>query len=217
MKRFLLALPIALAVSYGLVAIMALMVNLNAANKKAEEKKDGFNFVITQVEESSQKRQRILPEPPRLDLIPKPKPASVLNQQEINQLTSVESTPTLAAVTDLNMSFAVDGLAIAPPTSIPQLNAQLGQSQEVLPLHRTEPNYPSRARKRNIEGYVVLSFDIGLTGQPQNIVVEEAEPQQIFNREAIRAVKKWQYQPLMVNGEPRVRLAQRIKLDFKIE
>lgn len=63
------------------------------------------------------------------------------------------------------------------------------------PIVRIEPIYPKQAAEQSIEGSVVLGFTITETGKTDNIVVISAEPQNVFNKEAIRALKKWRYKP----------------------
>ncbi|RXJ73168.1 hypothetical protein CS022_11765 [Veronia nyctiphanis] len=46
---------------------------------------------------------------------------------------------------------------------------------------------------KGIEGYVVVSFRLGTDGRPRDAKVVEAKPRRVFEREALRAVRQWQY------------------------
>lgn len=64
----------------------------------------------------------------------------------------------------------------------------------------TTPKYPSRAIQRGIEGYVDVRFDISEIGVTYNISVTRANPEGVFEKSALAAVKRWRYQPKMEDG-----------------
>jgi TonB family protein len=63
-------------------------------------------------------------------------------------------------------------------------------------------NYPQRAIRRNIEGFVTVKFTVTKTGDvdENSIQITQAEPVEIFNESVINAVKKYKFQPRVVNG-----------------
>ena len=73
---------------------------------------------------------------------------------------------------------------------------------EMLPIVKVAPAYPSRARSRGIEGYVLLSFLVDETGRVQEPKVVESQPRGVFDRVALDAVRKFKYRPRVVNGRP---------------
>lgn len=81
---------------------------------------------------------------------------------------------------------------------------------------RMVPKYPRNAVKQLIEGWVQLSFDINKAGKPINIKVIKAQPQQIFDMSAIKAVSKWKYSPKIENGMPIVQKGLSTQLDYKL-
>jgi TonB family protein len=62
------------------------------------------------------------------------------------------------------------------------------------------PVYPARAREHETEGWVDLEFTVTKDGVTRDAVVKNAEPQGIFDRAALDAVKRWRYEPRVVNG-----------------
>ena len=60
--------------------------------------------------------------------------------------------------------------------------------------------YPSIALEKSLEGYVDVIFDITPTGSTTNVRVLAAEPARVFNRNAVKAVKKWKYRPQVEDG-----------------
>lgn len=82
---------------------------------------------------------------------------------------------------------------------------------------RIDPKYPPQAAKDGIEGWVKLSFTIDATGAVIDVQVLDAEPKRIFDREAIRALKAWKYQPQMKDGKAIVQQGMQVQLDFSLD
>ena len=47
-----------------------------------------------------------------------------------------------------------------------------------------------------LEGYVVAMFDVTSEGRVENIRIIETQPNNIFNRSVISAMKTWKYKPI---------------------
>ncbi|MFM2590085.1 energy transducer TonB [Vibrio sp. TBV020] len=203
MNRLLIAMPIALAFSLAIFTGMAWMVD--AGHQRAPEKSEAlsFNMVMVENEQEVQRRQRSVPEQPKAPEVPEHAPTS----QAKTQLTQISpmSQPSLG------LNTAVDGLAITAPTF-----GDFGVNQQVMPLYRVEPRYPAKALKRGAEGYVIMKFTIDPTGKPTNVEVMEANPRRMFEREAVRALKKWKYQPKIVDGSAVAQVGQTVRLEFKL-
>jgi TonB family protein len=63
-------------------------------------------------------------------------------------------------------------------------------------------SYPQKALRRNIEGFVLVKFTVTKTGDVENIQIVQSEPAGTFDESVMTAVKKYKYQPRVVNGEP---------------
>ena len=61
-------------------------------------------------------------------------------------------------------------------------------------------NYPRKALRKGIDGFVVIQFDIDTDGAVLDPYVIESEPAGIFDRAAIKAVRKWLYDTPSYNG-----------------
>ena len=75
------------------------------------------------------------------------------------------------------------------------------QDGEMMPWFKPEPDYPTIALQRGLEGYVIVQFDVTEEGTVENPVVLEAKPPGIFDRSAIRAALKFKYKPKIVNNQ----------------
>jgi protein TonB len=105
------------------------------------------------------------------------------------------------------------GLELESATNI---SAAGGGDQDAVPLVRADPNYPPRAKQQGIEGYVILRFTITPVGTVEDIEVVRAQPPSIFDREAVRAARKYRYNPSIENGEPISRPGVLLRLDFEL-
>lgn len=73
-------------------------------------------------------------------------------------------------------------------------------STGVVPLERIPPKYPARAASRHIEGWVKIEFTITTSGEVENAVVVEAEPPEIFDDAALKAINQWTFKEKTVDG-----------------
>lgn len=75
--------------------------------------------------------------------------------------------------------------------------------------------YPPRARARGIEGYVVFSLLIGITGEIEQMQVVESYPEGVFDEAAIQGMNQWKFEPAMYQGQAvRAWAKQRIRFDL---
>ena len=84
---------------------------------------------------------------------------------------------------------------------------------ELAPTNRVPPQYPPRAQRRNLEGYVELQFLVRADGSvdASSIEVLAARPGNVFEEAAERAIASWQFEP--ANGLRRAR--QRLEFQLR--
>ena len=124
-----------------------------------------------------------------------------------------------AEVSDLTAKIM--SLRIVRPATAPATTTAQAAPLTVVPenqMRRTffmAPTYPARARDREIEGWVDLEFTVTKDGTTSAAAVRAAEPAGTFDRAALDAVKRWRYEPRVVNGavvEQRVETRLRFRL-----
>jgi protein TonB len=100
-----------------------------------------------------------------------------------------------------NVRFSVPEvpLALAGPYIGPV--RQGPADRDFMVISRFPPQYPYRAQRRGIEGWVKVSLLITAQGTVQDVVVIEAEPEGVFDNAAIRAVSRWRFKPRIENGK----------------
>ena len=85
------------------------------------------------------------------------------------------------------------------------------------PVIRIEPKYPVEAARDNQGGSVILQFDITKNGSTDNIQVIESLPQQVFDKNAITALKQWTYKPRIQGGQAQRQSGLKVQLDFRLD
>ena len=82
-------------------------------------------------------------------------------------------------------------------------------------LHQQEPEYPAGAQKQGIEGTVILRAVIGTSGQVLSLSPDNDADAQLASA-AMNAVRQWQYQPTLLDGEP-VEVVTTITVVFRLD
>ena len=90
-----------------------------------------------------------------------------------------------------------------------------GSDRDVVPLVRTEPEYPAQAESRGIVGWVTVEFTIAKTGAVKDPVVVASRPSRTFDRAALNAIRRWKYNPKIVDGSAVERPGMQITFEFK--
>ena len=74
-----------------------------------------------------------------------------------------------------------------------------GTEIEVTRVSSPSPEYPRRAIRLGVEGSVRLEFDVDTDGSVLDPYVVESKPAGVFDRAAIKAVRKFLYEPPVYN------------------
>ena len=91
-----------------------------------------------------------------------------------------------------------------------------GGDSDIVPLVRVEPQYPPKARQRRIQGWVELVFSISPAGTVENPKVLAAYPPSVFEQAALRAVRRWRYNPKVVDGAAVTRHGVKVRMRFEL-
>jgi TonB family protein len=119
--------------------------------------------------------------------------------------------------------LAVQAIQSAPKT--PQSAAARAASASGLnpaslaaSLKRTRyvpPEFPSKALSQRLGGAVTVEYTVDTSGDPRDVRVIEATPPGVFDHSAVTAVKRWHYDPIVVNGAP-VEVPVRTSIRFEL-
>ncbi|MEA3548435.1 MAG: energy transducer TonB [Thermodesulfobacteriota bacterium] len=128
---------------------------------------------------------------------PQPKPAqqkSVVQPANPVKKTSVEHQPVLEPATT------------SPQTDIENENAQASAAARVIkqatPLYQINPppQYPRLARRRNLEGVVLLEVLIAISGKVADLRLLNSSGHSVLDRAAQKAVRRWLFTPGTIDG-----------------
>ena len=82
--------------------------------------------------------------------------------------------------------------------SASELEGYVGEDRTVISVKKvfdSAPTYPRNALRMGREGYVLIEFDVDTDGSVLDPYVVESEPTGVFERSAIKAVRKWLFSP----------------------
>ncbi|AOT10176.1 hypothetical protein S4054249_05215 [Pseudoalteromonas luteoviolacea] len=186
----------ALVVTFSLFAFMHQLISQDKVF--IAEQPPVIDVIIAQdIEDSPVRTHRVLPPPPKPAQKAPPKP----------------NTPP-AETTGVNVEVNITSGVKSSPI---QMNSTLQISDtHAAPIVRIEPTYPAIAARDGIEGWVQLAFSISPNGQVIDAQVIDAKPKRVFNRAALKALKRWKYRPKMINGKPVVQAGQSVVLEFNL-
>jgi len=188
----------AILVNLGLFTIMQAMTSSNNFQHDTTGEKHLLDFVRVKKGTTTETRNRQLPD----KLIP-PENMPVLTQvtPQIKQLKALVPKMAIPNIkVPLNIAGGPHlGEFLAAPVT-PFMTSISGYAL-VAPLVRIPPRYPRSAARRNIEGVVRVAFTITKDGRVFNPKVLSASPVGVFEKAALKAVKKWKFNPKIINGQ----------------
>lgn len=143
------------------------------------------------------------PEPPKTEP-PKKQPAKIPVKKKPPVAPKQAELPKPEPIAAEKPPAMPTAPVIAPPVSQPAPPAVVSSepkiSTGVVPLERVPPKYPARAADRHIEGWVKIEFTITTSGTVEDAVVIGAEPVEIFDDAALKAINQWTFKEKIVNG-----------------
>jgi protein TonB len=101
--------------------------------------------------------------------------------------------------------------AAAPPAAAPSG----GETRDAVLVKSVPPQYPNAALRRRQEGWVQVEFTVTSSGSVANARVLDADPPRTFDRAALDAVQRWNFNPAMRNGAA-VEATVRRRIEFKM-
>ena len=198
--RLPISLFLAAGVTFGLFWIMQALIGMEGGLDESARGRM-VDFVRQKRDESSDEKKRELPKKKPPEEAPPP-PDLILSQ---NNRPDSDMGDTLA--------IAASGLDLGEG---PSLGVGTGDT-DIVPLVRVEPLYPQRAAQRGIEGWVEVEFTITPAGTVSSPRVTAFNPSSIFNRSALKAIRKWKYNPKVEDGKAVERPGVKTRLTFQLD
>lgn len=199
-QRYAAAGLIAFAVTSGLFYLMQALIT-KAAGELQEATGSIVEFVRLKKDSEPELKKRQLPKKQKPEEPPPPPDLS------LTRTTSLDD-----GLQDLVLGIGLDLDILGGPN----LGAAVSDSDPV-PVVRVNPQYPPRAAERGTEGWVELRFSISASGTVQDAEVTKSHPGHVFDRAALRAVRRWKYNPKIKDGNPVVRHGITVRLEFSLQ
>ncbi len=198
--RIPIALALACVITFGLFWTMQALVGVTGELSEGKSAPK-IEFVRLRRNTAPQTKKR---EPPKRQ---KPQQAPPPPQISMSKASLEPATDFAGLSPDIDAGEALSG----------GLSGGAGSDRDAVPLVRIEPDYPMRARQRGVEGWVVVRFTISKAGTVTDATVESSQPSGVFDKVSLAAVRRWKYNPKIVNGAPVERPGQRIVFPFEME
>lgn len=219
-KRFGISAGGALLITFGIFWLMQYMIGVDNKDGKVEKSFEIADFVRikqrgTEVEHKQRAKHRKPPKPKKQPKSP-PKPSatrmpdstkhsipSQINIQipNVKLPLSMGSGPVLG---DVFIPKEAMGKGMKGGLGFPSAADGSGfmDERELTPLVQIPPFYPHEAKMLGREGMVELEYTVTEKGLVKDIVIVHAKNRNLFGQAAMRAVSKWKYKPLIVDGKP---------------
>jgi len=192
--RIILGVPVAGAVTVALFLLMTTLIGLGDDIKLEEDSENIVINITRQIEEIDFNRGPQEVDRPELDTPPPPPPNVAEKPQDIADVGTASSIPDFEPV-DTGSGFNPD--------------------RNVQPLVRIEPQYPERCLSRaDDEENVRVEIDVDENGDVADVRIIDST-NSCFDREVIRAVRRWKYQPKVQDGKAVPRAGVRTTLTFR--
>ena len=103
------------------------------------------------------------------------------------------------------------------PTSDPVMSIGNGLNDgPLVALVRVEPSYPGPATARNLEGWVIVEFDVNPDGSVSNVRIVSSS-HRVFEKSAIRAAERFRYKARVVDGVAQTSRGIQSKFTYRME
>ncbi len=197
MTRYLASAILAALTSFALFWAMQAMVFVGARLLEGE-RTASIDFVRLRKDTTPEQAKR---EPPKREK-PKQAPPPPQISSSSSKLDPGEGVTEIAARID-------------PSAAVESAVASAGGSdRDVVPLVRTEPEYPPQLEARGITGWVTVEFTVTKTGTVKDARVVASKPSRIFDQAALKAVRRWKYNPMVKDGAAVERRGVRQSFEF---
>jgi protein TonB len=147
-----------------------------------------LEFIRIKENDNLQERQRTLPEKPPKPERP-PQPELNLDPNKPPPINNFDfDIPDFSIPTDFKGAFLGDISNLTSGTS------------QLIPIVKVTPRCPREAAISGINGSVLMRLNVNASGKVDRVIIRQAKPPGIFNKEASRAVRRWQFKPKTIDG-----------------
>jgi protein TonB len=188
--KLMLAFLCSIIVTGSIFAVMNGMVSSDGAQNNNQGEQTVIDFIRLKQDSESRIKQRDKKEPPRPKKPPMPPEQAAQKNTPMKQIA-------------MRMPNISPDLSLANRSLLGDAQIGMGFGDgDVIPLVRMPAQYPNKAKRRNIEGFVKARLEVNIQGTVDSVEIINSKPRGIFERSAIRALYKYKFKPQIIDGKP---------------
>ena len=173
------------------LAVFLIIQSIISQGSSIDNNSDNPNFVdfirIKQ-DDSLQERKRTIPDKPPTPKRP-PQPKIELDVNKPPPVARLDfEMPDFSLPTDFSCAF------------LGRLESMGAGISQLIPIVKVAPRCPREAQMKGINGSVKMLLNVNSSGKVDKISIQSFKPSRVFNAEAIKAVKRWQFKPKTIDG-----------------
>lgn len=201
--RIVIAFVAALCVSLVLFYIMNMMITSDRGVSKLTANNNIINFIRLNQESAAQKKNRR-------------RIKKKIEKREVPDKLKISLKKNILK-TNLDFTMPIPKLSSLDIQGSPAIGEVGNKNTDgiLVPVTRIAPQYPRKAARKRIEGWVEIEFSVLENGTVNDIKVIASKPRRVFNRAAIKAISKWKFKPLGADISSVKRFNQIIEFKLK--
>ena len=181
-------LSITFVVTVVIFLIIQSLITRNSNLDLENRPQNYIEFIRIKQDDNLEQRTRTLPEKPPQPKRP-PQPEVEIDDTKPPPMQNLDiDIPDFDVPTDFKGAFLGDISNLGSGTS------------QLIPLVKVAPRCPPEAALAGINGEVLLNLLVNSSGRVEQIRLVRANPPRVFNREATKAVRRWQFKPKTIDG-----------------
>lgn len=145
--------------------------------------------------------------------------AEATRRAQANAEPTPAPTPSQPVASTTRPATTPEPTTTPPPATTPAPEPEPAKpvlpSRDAVLVRTVRPGYPPKAARARQEGWVEVQFTVGADGKVSDVRVVRGDPARVFDREAIRAVQQWEFQPAIRDGQPAAMNMTR-RIEFKL-
>ena len=186
--KYWIKLIIPIIVTIVIFLIIQSLITQGSGIDKDRNNPNYVDFIRIKQDDTLQERKRTIPDKPPTPKRP-PQPQIELDVNKPPPVAKLDfEMPDFSLPTDFSGAF------------LSNLESMGSGISQLIPIVKVAPRCPREAQINGINGSVKMLLTISATGRVNNIVIQSFKPSRVFNSEAIKAVKRWQFKPKTIDG-----------------
>jgi len=192
-----------------LVGALLMVVLVVSFNKSVKEKDTVVKKEIRQIKANKTQKKATKPKPK-----PKPKPKHAQPKAPLPNISSLLNGVAMNIPEFSTGDIAGDSSKLLQDIANDAIMSE--DTVDVKPKVQSRPplEYPAKAARDGIKGYVVINILIAQDGSVEIAKILESQPAGIFDSAALNAVRSWRFSPAMYKAKP-VKMWAKQKIRFQ--